>query len=86
MTRYERLRNYLFELEKYRDKCFGEIRPQNKPKLNREITRLRIYLYGYDEEMETEKKEVHFGFAVDNRVNRAEIKNKKELGLVITMD
>lgn len=93
MTRYERLRAYLFELEKYRNKCFTEIKPSDKPKINSEIEKVKTYLYNYDQEMELEKKEVRHGFVVDKRQDvihksrlMKDIKQYIELGLVKTMD
>lgn len=93
MTRYERLKSYLFELEKYRDKHFTEIKPTDKPKINFEIDKVKSYLYNFKEEMEKEKKTVHHGFVVDKRsdvIHKSRLmkmkKDYERLGYVKTLD
>jgi hypothetical protein len=93
MNRYQTIVLYLYELEKYRDTCFNEMKPSEKPKISTEIERCKRWLYNHLDEEGRGKRPVFHGFVVDKRMDliyKSRLMKKKkeyeELGLVKSLD
>jgi hypothetical protein len=94
MNKYQTIVIYLYELQKYRDTCFSEIKPSDKPKIASEIEKCNQWLHHYFEDQSRGRdKEIFHGFVVDKRMDviykSRLMKMKKEyeeLGLVKTLD